>query len=476
LDARFIPFVEWHARHALRGRATVKLNASRSPSPRAGAAFAFVDIPTTGAYQGFLFGGEGDAGLLDDTWIFSESGWQPLRARPRTLGPGPSARTGAAMACLPASRCLMFGGKAAGGALSSETWLGNETAWSQTAFAQHPSERWGHAMGADPAHGKVYLFGGADAGGTPLNDTWEWTLNQGWKKLSLRLSPPARYGHSMAYDSVRGRLVITGGTGQSSDLVFGDTWELDVDTMTWRARDPEGFFGPRAGHVSFFDEPHNRLIAFGGLTYHDDGKLVASLGDTLAFTGAEKTTDVRLQFDLGVPCSGDAECVSGSCVDGVCCNSTCSGQCGACNLPGREGTCSPVKGPVVGSRPACSGSDECAQCNGLSLASCGVADGLGCGLQGCIGGKFYSAGSCSNRTCSAGSISCAPFNCASSGCLSSCQSSADCFSADYFCASSHACSKYAKIVAASIDPTQPQAFLPATLSVTSDPTFNSGTP
>src|SRR5262249_17496666 len=50
----------------------------------------------------------------------------------------------------------------------------------------------------------------------------------------------------------------------------------------------------------------------------------------------------------GTPCSRSAECATGLCVDGVCCNSDCTGQCEACNVTGKEGTCIAVTGEPVG--------------------------------------------------------------------------------------------------------------------------------
>jgi hypothetical protein len=43
----------------------------------------------------------------------------------------------------------------------------------------------------------------------------------------------------------------------------------------------------------------------------------------------------------GAACTRNAECASGFCVAGICCNTACVGQCQACNVPGRVGTCSP---------------------------------------------------------------------------------------------------------------------------------------
>jgi hypothetical protein len=52
----------------------------------------------------------------------------------------------------------------------------------------------------------------------------------------------------------------------------------------------------------------------------------------------------RCHVGTGPGCQGNDQCASGFCSQGVCCDRACDGACQACNLPGREGTCSPVSG------------------------------------------------------------------------------------------------------------------------------------
>lgn len=44
----------------------------------------------------------------------------------------------------------------------------------------------------------------------------------------------------------------------------------------------------------------------------------------------------------GVACTRGNECNSGACVDGYCCNVQCTGQCEACDIPGKYGFCYPL--------------------------------------------------------------------------------------------------------------------------------------
>jgi alpha-tubulin suppressor-like RCC1 family protein len=106
---------------------------------------------------------------------------------------------------------------------------------------------------------------------------------------------------------------------------------------------------------------------------------------------------------LGDRCTPADSCASGQCVDGYCCNSTCTDSCGACDVPGKEGTCSPVATPR-GGRTECPGTGlTCgAFCNGQQLscadstASCSVT-------ASCSNGAETHAG---NGTCGGGV--CAP--------------------------------------------------------------------
>jgi hypothetical protein len=68
------------------------------------------------------------------------------------------------------------------------------------------------------------------------------------------------------------------------------------------------------------------------------------------------------------PATAVARCGSPSlCVDGYCCNRTCLNACEACDLPGLEGTCSPVPaGPVC--RPAATTCDAPEVCNGVATS------------------------------------------------------------------------------------------------------------
>ncbi len=101
-----------------------------------------------------------------------------------------------------------------------------------------PSARTQAAM-ADLGNGTVLLFGGADATGTPLGDTWLWTgATSTWTQLTPATAPGARYDASIAFDAARNKVVLFGGSQlvgtppYTSYAPLGDTWEYDPPTLT----------------------------------------------------------------------------------------------------------------------------------------------------------------------------------------------------------------------------------------------------
>jgi hypothetical protein len=136
----------------------------------------------------------------------------------------------------------------------------------------------------------------------------------------------------------------------------------------------------------------------------------------------------------GAACRDGGECASGHCADGVCCLTSCAGACLSCNVPGKQGTCSPV--PEGVEHPTCA--DQ-------GTASCGfdgTCDGRGscrkypagsrCSPGRCSGSSITAEGACDgDGRCELGPVvTCAPFSCDPSGdipiCFSRCTTSDQC--------------------------------------------------
>lgn len=83
-------------------------------------------------------------------------------------------------------------------------------------------------MAYDSSRQVIVMFGGRDAAGNPLNDTWEYDGNTRIQVFP-EVSPTAREQHTMTYDLARQRVVLFGGA-RNPGGVGGDTWEYGVRT------------------------------------------------------------------------------------------------------------------------------------------------------------------------------------------------------------------------------------------------------
>ncbi len=97
-----------------------------------------------------------------------------------------------------------------------------ELRWNQLYPALSPGGRSGSGFAYDAVRDRMVLFGGS-AGGQYLNDTWnfdgqDWTEDTGWPK------PPTRRSPAMAFDAARGVATLFSGVGSQ---YRDDTWIYD---------------------------------------------------------------------------------------------------------------------------------------------------------------------------------------------------------------------------------------------------------
>src|SRR4030095_6896275 len=98
--------------------------------------------------------------------------------------------------------------------------------WLRTPATAPPARIW-PSMAYDLVRQRVVLFGGsADfSAAAPFGDPWEWDGAQWLQVAAPPAAPPARATAGMTYDPQRNRVVLFGGVGASGFL--GDTWEWD---------------------------------------------------------------------------------------------------------------------------------------------------------------------------------------------------------------------------------------------------------
>jgi hypothetical protein len=185
---------------------------------------------------------------------------------------GPNERTGATAVFEPIShKILLFGGRqfvqGVAGAKLGDTWEWTKApayVWTNVTPASSPVARDDHSMTYDAAHSYPILFGGRDANGTPLGDTWLWT-GSAWVNFTAAGGPSPRFGAAMTYDVARGVVVLVGGDDGTKKL--NDVWEWDGGVQRWRQVVPIGSSPPARSYaaLSSFDASNPGVALFGGL-------------------------------------------------------------------------------------------------------------------------------------------------------------------------------------------------------------------
>ena len=229
--------------------------------PRDSAAMAY--DPTRGV--AVLFGGAHNGSpveFYDDTWLWNGQSW--ARVNPTTR---PSARADARMAYdIARGRMVLFGGLGPEGSLG-DTWEWDGANWIRRGTADAPPPRAQMQIAYDGKRKRVVLFGGIRFDGgvaspAPTDDTWEWDGTQ-WKNVTPAApaaNPPARAAGAMAFDPVRGRIVMFGGL-LGGGFAPADVWEYDGSWHKVTAAGPSA----RRGISMAYDAAAKRTLLFGGL-------------------------------------------------------------------------------------------------------------------------------------------------------------------------------------------------------------------
>ena len=209
------------------------------PSPRG--FHAAVYDPVRGRL--LVFGGQ-DAisGSLNDVWELSLSG-NPAWRTITPAGSPPSARYGHTAIYDPIrDRVVVFGGYDAKTGSRNDTWelsLSGTPAWKALdPSGHHPAGRHGHTAIYDAAKDRMVVFGGRD-GYAARNDVWMLSL-AGQPKWSATAhsdsAPSVRSSHATVYDPAHNRMVLFGGTDAGP---ADDVWALSLsETPAWSAVAP----------------------------------------------------------------------------------------------------------------------------------------------------------------------------------------------------------------------------------------------
>ncbi len=245
-----------------------------------------------------LFGGLAAAGASGETWEWDGQDWTQVSET------GPPARFLHGMAFDSSKNVVtLFGGQTdsaqapAQSSIFSDTWEWDGQNWTQQQDTG-PS-RSSHAMAYDDARQRLVSFGGTDATGAEAGDTWEWDGTT-WTQRSV-FGPPACSNPSLVFTGSES--VLFGGTHSTAPQQQTWTW----DGTYWTARQDIGA-SARTGHAAAFDSVRQRVVLFGGI-----GETPNPVGDTWE---QPSTVPSLASFTLttlaGIPASGQAGLTSAS--------------------------------------------------------------------------------------------------------------------------------------------------------------------
>jgi len=167
--------------------------------------------------------------------------------------------------------------------------------WTQPDVSS-PGGRFGHVMAYDSNRGRVVLFGGENPNGI-LGDTWEWD-GSAWTHVGLGAvvthiiptGPPGRTHAAMAFDSRIGQVVLHGGRGVTGGLL-DDTWLWDGSNWT---EVTSKSVGARFNHAMAYDEARQVTVLYGGSDANG-----GELGDTWEFDGAKWNLAAATSTSIG---------------------------------------------------------------------------------------------------------------------------------------------------------------------------------
>ena len=222
-----------------------------------------------------IFGGiDGDLHFLNNTWAFSfeQDTWTAISYS----GTPPSARKWPGVIYDPrGDRMLVFDGYAGGylypgatGQMEALQFGGaGDPEWAVVSAGESPSARVGVSLAYDSLRDRLLLYGGQD-GEALRTDAWAMDLAPAptWTRLVRADVPPLyRFGHTAIVQPQQDRMILFGGSNGYPNR-FNDVWEMSpLDTYQWTRWTPDGTPpDARWYHSAVYDPIGDRMWVFGG--------------------------------------------------------------------------------------------------------------------------------------------------------------------------------------------------------------------
>ncbi len=287
------------------------------------------------AYRGssnrmVVFGGLGNAGVLNDVWVLTNSNGQggtPVWTQLAPTGGPPSARESHRAVMDDANnRMIVFGGDDAAGpspVANNEVWVltnadgtGGSPAWTQLSpSGGPPAARTGHGAAYDVSSNRLVVFGGDSSPpcGTGLNDVWVLTNANGlggapaWTQLAPTGGPPSARAHAVTtYDAVTNRMTVVGGMVPCG-ATNNEMWVLSdangIGAPAWTQLTPGGLTPPTpwAMMSGAYDAIADRISMFGGLVSGTPSGTNLTLSDGNGNGGTQLWVDLSATSDPPPP-------------------------------------------------------------------------------------------------------------------------------------------------------------------------------
>jgi len=129
--------------------------------------------------------------------------------------------------------------------------------WYERPLATRPAPRQLQQMVYMPSIGKIVMWAGTTANGTPVNDgTWAWD-GTAWQRLALAANTPTRVEVASTFDAERREIVMFGGRASALVPHTDETWVFDG--ATWTQRTP-ATLPPARGSASLGYDPIRRRV------------------------------------------------------------------------------------------------------------------------------------------------------------------------------------------------------------------------
>lgn len=148
--------------------------------------------------------------------------------------------------------------------------------WQLLPDAASPTPRFQAALAFDAVRGEVLMFGGNAPGGR-TDETWSFDGAR-WRRLTPTSTPAARSTFDMVARDAHGDVILFGGVDRG-DRPRNDTWRWNG--QDWVEMTPARAPSPRLWNVLAYDSARDRVVLFGGYTGQ------SYLGDTWEWDGRD---------------------------------------------------------------------------------------------------------------------------------------------------------------------------------------------